>query len=152
MVSRWHPILCELGYPQLDVVEYSDGEWSLIEYLNAPLIPSLTRWHVVMSGLRNVEITRSFLKHLIERIDLTKETTWQRLREEEQARLAHDEALENARVDAAMQTAAALTKNDTFMEKLAQEGAGAFNLDNLLRGMSASQQRGVLGGRRQIFS
>jgi hypothetical protein len=152
MTSEYYSWFVELGYPQLDVVFYEDREWSIIEFENAPLVPSMTKWKVVFSGFRNVEFNKSFVKKMVEMIDLRKQEVWDRIERETEERKEHDEAIQAKRDDAVLQTAKELAKNDALMDRAAKIGPEAFSLDNLLKGMSPTQVRSVLGSRVQVFA
>jgi hypothetical protein len=151
MTSEYYPMFCELGYPQLDVQFYDDREWAIIEFENAPLIPSLTKWRVIFSGFRNVEFNRSFVKKMIEMIDLEKKEFWERLEEEEKERLEHDQSVENNRLDMYEHTAKQLAKNDNLMNRAVKIGPSAFSLDAILSEMSPHQVRSVLGSQVKVF-
>lgn len=151
MTSQYYPWFVEMGYPQLDVQFYPDGEWSIIEFENAPLVPCLTKWRVIFSGFRNVEFNKSFVKKMIEMIDLEKREYWERLEEEEKERQEQEENALNARADLHARAAQELCKNDRLMERAAKQGPSAFSLDSILREMSPHQVRNVLGAQVQTF-
>jgi hypothetical protein len=151
MVSKHHEMMFNLGYPQLDVVEHKDGSWSIIEYLNAPTVPSLTRWHHVLSDIRHQEINESFCKRMIERMDLTKPQTWETMRKEEEAKLAQAEWIEEQRADNMLRGAKELAKNDVFMDIVDRMGPEAFNLESLARTLSSGGQSRALGTVRRTF-
>ena len=69
MVSDRYPVFVELGYPQLDVETFEDGSWAILEYINAPLIPSLTSWKWVYKGFHNIEFSSALAAKLIRQID-----------------------------------------------------------------------------------
>ena len=152
MTSKHYPMFCKLGYPQLDVQLYDDCSWSIIEFENAPLVPSLTKWRVIFSGFENVEFNESFVKKMIQMIDLEREETWERLKAEEEERQANDDGIANRRLDAVLEASSALSKNDALMERAAAEGPSAFSLDSLLKTMSPHQIRSTLGARVQVFA
>ncbi len=68
-VGPHYKLLCELGYKQLDIQVLEDGEWYIYEMLNAPVVPSLTKWQPVYKGFRNVEINSGIVSKLIRQID-----------------------------------------------------------------------------------
>ena len=147
MVSKHHKMMCELGYPQLDIVEHADGAWSIIEYLNAPIIPSLTRWHHVLSDIRHQEINPSFIKAQLEKIDLTKPQTWETMRKEEERKLRESEWQEEQRADNVLRGVKELAKNNNFMDLVGEMGQDAFNLESLARRIP-----GALGSVRRSYS
>jgi hypothetical protein len=145
-------IFCELGYPQLDRIVYEDGEWAIREFYTQPIMPCQTQWKVIFSGFRNVEFNRSFVKRMIEMIDLERREFWERMEMEEQERREQEKAAINARADLHAQAAKELVKNDALMERAAKMGPSAFSLDSILREMSPHQVRSVLGPSVQIFT
>jgi hypothetical protein len=151
MTSEHYPMFCRLNYPQLDVQFYEDRSWSIIEFENAPLVPSLTQWRVVFSGFENVEFNESFVTRMIAMIDNTRREFWER-EEEKQIEQAKREAdALAARADAHAQVTKQLVKSDQLMARAAVEGPSAFSLDSILRAMPESQVRQVLGSRVQVF-
>lgn len=137
--SKWYPWLVELGYPQLDVVKYDDGEWAVIEYYRTPVIPSLTPWKVVLSGMRHLEISKGFLKKYIDEIDLQKKAIWEREERRTQKMLAEKEAQEQAahdRVDTAFK---AIRYNPDLMERIAKNGLSEMNLDKIARHVPSTE-------------
>jgi hypothetical protein len=141
----------ELGYPQLDKITYSDGEWAIREFYTQPIMPAYTQWRVIFSGFRNVEFNRSFVQRMIAMIDLEKAEFWERMEEEAAEKKKAEESALNARVDMHVRTAQLLTKNDPLMNRAAKVGPSAFSLDSLLREMSPHQVRSVLGSSVQTF-
>ncbi len=76
--SRFHKWFQEMGYPRLDIIEYADGEKSIIEYDTVPVIPSLTTWRHVLTRLRNIDITKSFVEKYVDQINPMKKAFWDR--------------------------------------------------------------------------
>lgn len=70
--SEYYTWFQELGYPTLDIVVYEDGEWSIIEMLTGPHIPSEVKFRPILSGMRNTAITFGFVKKYVEFLDITK--------------------------------------------------------------------------------
>lgn len=122
MVSKYYCWCKDQGYPELDVVQYPDGEWALIQYMQTPIIPSLTKWNFVLKGIRNTEINPEFIRKFADQLNIEKHTVW-----EEQAkceRLAHEQELyEERRVqDRADQWMKGIRNNDALMERIAKNG------------------------------
>jgi hypothetical protein len=133
MVSRYHRWFRELGYPLLDVQEYPDGEWSIIQYMKTPIIPSLTQWNHVLTGLRNIEISRGFVENYVNALDTQKKLFWDmeefksaQVEMEGDAKEAHAEAL-------ADRCTAAVTRNPAMMDRIAKNGVGEINLAKIAR-------------------
>jgi hypothetical protein len=68
-VGPHYKMMCDLGYPQLDIKQWDDGEWAILEMLNAPLVPSLTRFTYVLKKIRHTEIREGTVKRLVRSID-----------------------------------------------------------------------------------
>lgn len=122
MVSPWHRVLVALGYEELDVRQYPDGEICLIQYLNKPIIPSLTRWQPVLQGVRNVEISVGWLKHWAERLDLTKRGVWDKLDQEDKENLRLIKEKDRRAEDFANRMTDGIMRNPDLVERIARNG------------------------------
>lgn len=133
MCSRYHKTFCSLGYPQLDVVEYDDGSWAIIQYLNTPLIPSMTRWQHVLQDIRHQEKTESFFKHWAERLDPTlkqyRELEWEKSKKVIKEREDQD----RFKQDLVDRGTKAVTKNEGLMERIAKNGVQEMSLKRILK-------------------
>jgi hypothetical protein len=130
-VSKYHPWFVEMGYPQLDINEYPDGEWEIIEYQNAPIIPSLTRYKAILSGLRNIEPTKGFVAKYIAQIDPQRKAFWDR--ERARTKLAEHEAeLKEKHADELSTRATkAIMANPDLMDRIARNGLQEMDLDKI---------------------
>lgn len=122
MVSRWHRVFVSLGYPELDVREFPDGEKMILQYMHAPIIPSLTRWQPVLQGLRNVELSASYLKHWAERLDLTKRGVWDEVDAKDKENLRQMKEEERRAEDFATRATSAIMRNPDLVERIAKNG------------------------------
>lgn len=120
--SPYYKWFVEMGYPQLDINVWPDGEWAILEMENAPVIPSLTKWKYILTGFRNVEINRSFIKRQVEKIDLQKLEFWE-------AELAKSEKAEQEQVakekhaeDIASRMTSAISQNPDMLNRIAKTG------------------------------
>ncbi len=122
MVSPWWRVCAALGYPELDVVQYPDGEWALIQYYNTPIIPSLTRWNFVLKGIRNTEITPEFIKKYADQLNLEKHTIWEE--QEKCERLAKEDVAREERRSEDWATAMldGVKRNPDLMNRIAKNG------------------------------
>jgi len=77
-VGPYYKMLCDLNYPQLDITVLEDGEWYIYEMLNAPVVPSLTKWQPVYKGFRNIEINSGIVAKLVRQIDPQYPEFWAR--------------------------------------------------------------------------
>lgn len=144
MQSPYHPWFIELGYPDLDIKEFRSGEWAIIQYLSSPVIPSLTKWKYVLSGMRNILITRGFIERYVEQLDTSKKAIWER---EEQATRDAEEA-HRKREEHANETADEMTKafmkNDALMERFARQGASALRPESIMQHINPLEAREIL--------
>lgn len=120
--TKYRPWFVELGYPMLDVQQWPDGEWAIIEFLNQPLIPSLTKWHYVLTGLRNIEITYPFLQKYLYALDLHRDGVWDREEKKSQHVEFEHERQVNFQVDVADRAYRAVKRNEGLMERIARNG------------------------------
>lgn len=126
--SPWYVWFCQLGYPQLDINRYPDGEWEIIEYRNAPIIPSLTSWTRVLQGMRNVEISFGFVEKYVHQIDPARPEFWDREARKTAAMLAEQDALDKHREEYAEHAFRVIRGNEALMERIYKEGLKAINL------------------------
>lgn len=133
MVSKWYPFFCRIGYPELDILQYDDGEWHVIQYFNAPIVPSLTRWQTILGPMRNVEIGYGFLEKYIKALDINQKEFW--AREEAKTKAVEEEWERTQRhaEDMATRATAAFTRNPNVMERLARNGTNELNLQTLAK-------------------
>jgi hypothetical protein len=141
MVSKWYPMFCDMGYPQLDIVRYEDGEWAIIEYDNAPLLPSLTKFRHVLSKLRNVEITEGFVRNYVKQIDPRHRQFWDRENSATERMESEKLAQENHAHDLAEAAMKGLAKNEALKERIARNGIQEMSLERIARNIPTSQLR-----------
>lgn len=130
-VSDYYIWFLELGYPQLDIVKFADGEWAIIEYMNTPIVPALTKFKTVLSGLRNMEIQFDFVRKMVLRLDPTRREF--HAMHADKSQKVHDEhaALERHRQDSVERAYLAIKKNEALMDRIAREGLSQMNLWNI---------------------
>ena len=131
--SKYHDWFVELGYPQLDIVKYDDGEWAIIETQNAPIVPSQTKFKVILRGMKNVDITRGFVEKYIKQIDPLRKAFWERERRASQAAEDAVEAREKHVEDFAEKASQAVLGNDALMERISRNGLSEMNLDKIAK-------------------
>lgn len=131
--SKYHPWFVEMGYPMLDVLKYKDGEWAIIQYENAPLIPSTTKWRVILQGLRNIEISRAFCEKYVNQIDTMKKALWDR--EDEKTRKMEEEKarLQRHKKDMVLRASQAILQNPDLCGRIAKNGIQEMGLMNIFK-------------------
>lgn len=139
--SKYYSWFCDLGYPNADLQQWNDGEWALIEFYNSPIIPSMTRWNFILSGMRNVDITRGFVTRFLHSLDLRKREVWEAAEARDKAQ---DE--EKARLDRHAEETAEKAKNiimntPTLVERIAKNGLQEMNLHNIVKHVPRHQLR-----------
>ncbi len=128
-----------LGYPELDILEHKDGSWSIIQFYNSPVIPSMKRWQQVLGPMENVEKSYGFCAKYTSELDMHKRVF--RMREEAKTKQVEDEhaALEKHRdqyVDIAHK---AITKNPLLMERIAKNGVQEMDLGYIAKNVPKSE-------------
>jgi hypothetical protein len=139
MISKYHHIFVDLGVPQLDVRRWDDGSWAIREFHRSPVVPSLTPWKYVLTGLKNIEISEGFIRKYLWQIDPRTKAFWQKdddERKEEEGRRAY---YENEKAERILQLGKQLAKNEGLMERAARIGPAAFDLENIGRKIYADQ-------------
>lgn len=121
-VSDKYRIFCELGYPELDINVFNDGSWAILEMINAPVIPCLTKFKYILKGMKNIEFNRSFAEKFVKQIDPRLPEFWEREIKKtmklEQDSINHEKFVD----DLVEKTVARLRKNDALNERVAKYG------------------------------
>lgn len=131
--SRWYPWLCDLGYPNLDVQQFEDGEWALIEFYNAPIIPSMTRWNYVLQGIRNVEIGPGFITKYSRELDLHRKEVWEAAEAKTKAMEEEKKMLDRHAEDTAERAKNIIMNTPTLVERICKNGLQEMNLPNIIK-------------------
>jgi len=131
MVSDWYIWFCELGYPNLDINRYPDGEWEIIEYYNAPIVPSLTKWNRVLYGIRNVVITPGIVEKYVKQLDLHSDEIWDKYDHKTEELEAEQKALERHQKETVDRAYEAIRFNPALMERMARGGITEMNIPNI---------------------
>ncbi len=133
MYSKYHKWFVELGYPQLDIVEYEDGEWSIIEYLRSPVIPAQTQWNCILSGMRNIIPSYSFCEKYVQMLDTQKRYYWdmEELKSKKAEMSAED--VEKHGEELAERAHFVATHNPFLMERIAKNGMQELDLRNIAK-------------------
>lgn len=131
--SDWYVWFCELGYPMLDLRRWLDGEWAIMQYHSKPYMPSLTKWHWVLSDLRHVDITEGFISKWCQALDLTRREIWDR--EDAKTKEIEREQLALQKHNAEMVDKAheSIVRNPELMERIAKYGFEEMDLRKIAR-------------------
>ncbi len=141
--SKYHKWFRELGYPQLDINQYSDGSWDIIEYYNSPVIPCLTKYRTILGNMKNIEISFGFCKKYIEEIDLQKKAIWER-EERKTSRMEQEKkSLDDHRQEYADKAFEAVRKNPDLMDRIAKNGLEEMNLGNIAQHIPYSELKAM---------
>lgn len=127
-----------MGYPFLDIVQYEDGEWSIIEYQNAPVVPHLTQFKHVLQGMRNIEITRSFVEKYVKQIDPQRGEFWARERAKTAQVLAEREAADKHKLELVDKAHKTVTANTHLMDRIARNGTKEIGLKEIAKNIPTS--------------
>lgn len=131
--SKYYPWFVELGYDRLDIAEYADGSWDIIEYETVPIVPCTTRFKTILGNMKRVEKSFGFVKKYVESIDLQKKAIWDREEKKTQEMLDEKDRVDRAaqdRVDAAFNV---MRKNPDLVDRIARNGLQEMNLDKIAR-------------------
>lgn len=131
--SRYYPIFVELGYPQLDVREITDGSWCILEMMRSPVIPSLTKWRDVLGPIKHVEISKGFIQKYVTAIDTMKDGLWDRERKKTRDMLLEKESIDRRREDLSNRAFLAMRQNPALMERIAKYGLAAMDLNDIAK-------------------
>ncbi len=132
MVSRWHRCFVAMGYPELDLVEYQDGEKAIIQYFNAPIIPSLTKWGFVLTKIRNVNVNYYWLQEQADLLNLEKKAVWAKQEAVEKEALRQQLEEDRRAEDFSTRMLSLVKRNDDWMQRIAKNGLKELNPLRLL--------------------
>lgn len=121
-LSKYHPWFQSWGYERLDIHEYDDGEWAIVEWETMPIVPSLCRWKVILQGLRHIEITPDFVLKQVKAMDLRRHEIWEREAAKSRAVELEQASLARHKQDVASRAAKAIMGNDALVQRIAQNG------------------------------
>ncbi len=132
MVSRWHRCFVAMGYPELDLVEYPDGEKAIIQYFNRPIIPALTKWGFVLTKIRNVDVNYYWLKEKADDLNIEKKAVWARQEAVEKEAIRQQLEEDRRSEDFATRMLDTVKRNDDWMQRIARNGLKELNPLRLL--------------------
>ncbi len=148
MVSPWWRVCRDVGYPELDVRQYSDGSWALIQYMQSPIVPSLTRWQPVLMDIRNIEISASFIKKKADELNLERGHIWDDVAKNER-RIRSEIDFEEDRADKIADAKLAVLKRAPgLMDRVMRRGMKELDPRKMLqhldiRDLSSSHRKGL---------
>lgn len=138
-VSKYHRWFRELGYEQLDIREYGNGEWEIIQYENTPIVPSLTRYQTVLGPIRNVLPTLGFVEKYTKQCDMNRAEFWAREEAKSRAVELEHAATQKHAEDHAERAAKAVTRNPDLMERISRKGIQEMDLSNISKHIPRSK-------------
>jgi hypothetical protein len=131
-VSKYWCWFYDLGYPELDILEDENSkEWHLIQYYNSPIVPSLTKWQIVLGPMRNVIPSYSFCQKYANELDITKKVFWAREDAKTKASYEEGERSEKRALDFTKQMTKAVMKDDALKERIIKNGAKELDIRQL---------------------
>lgn len=139
MCSDYYCWFKDQGYPELDLRIYPDGEMCIIQYLHTPLMPSLTRWQAVLTQIRNVLISPTWVKYHADRLNLHKQHVWDEVTKSEEKHLLELAADERRGNDRAEQFYKGVVNNPDLMDRIARNGLRELNPMRMLNHISKSK-------------
>lgn len=135
----WYTWCCELGYPNIDVQQWGDGEFAIIEFYHTPLIPAETRWNYVLQGMKNILITPSFIERYVRSLDLHRKEVWDSLNAKEKAQDEEKEKLDAHAQDTAERAKNIIIQTPTLVERIAKKGLKQMDLDKIRENIPTQQ-------------
>lgn len=139
VVSPWYCWFLEMGYQNLDIEKYQDGSWSIIEYYNAPVIPSMTRYNLVLGPMENVDITKGFVYNWVKKLDLRRKEYWDECEKKTQEMEDEKARLEAHAQDTADRATKAIMGNESLVNRIAKRGMKEIDLTNIRRNIPRHQ-------------
>lgn len=131
--SPYHHWFVEMGYPLLDVNEYADGEWEIIQYFRTPVVPALTSWNRVLMKMRHVEKSPWVIQRYTENLDMEKRAFWEGEKRKEAELAAEQERRDRHAEDVAQRQFLAVRQNPALMDRIARNGLKEIGLRQMAR-------------------
>lgn len=128
-----------MGYPELDVLKYEDGEWWIIQFYNSPVIPSLTKWQTVLGPMRNVDLSYGFCHRWALALDAHRKEYLAKEFAKSQEADDEWEATERHAEDSAQRAATAIIRNPGLMERISRNGLKEMDLRSIAKYVPKSE-------------
>ncbi len=142
--SPFYTWFCDLGYWNLDIRQWDDSEWAIVEYYHTPLVPSMTRWNYVLQGMRNILITPGFVTKYVNALDLRKKEVWDALDAKDRAQDEEKAKLDQHAQDTAERAKNLIMQTPTLVERIAKNGLQEMNLDKIIKHIPSQQRRNLV--------
>lgn len=152
LTSPYYEWLCEMGYRELDIVVANDGEWWVIQYLNAPVIPSMTKHEVVIHGFKGVVLCKGFVERVVKSIDPTRKEFWEAQEAQSLKVELEAEKKEKFQEESAEKKMQIIRRCPELMELVAKHGTDQVLPHKIFKNLTPHQKRsfGYVG--RKLFS
>lgn len=145
MVSPWYCWFLDLGYENLDIEKYGDGSWSIIEYYNSPVIPSMTRYNLVLGPMENVDLSKGFIEHWVKKLDLRRKEYWDECERKTKEMEDEKARLDKHAEDTAERAKNAIMSNESLVNRIAKNGMKEIDLPTIRRNIPKHQLIGFKG-------
>jgi len=139
MVSPYYVWFQNMGYDELDILEYTDGSWFIIQFYNSPVVPSLTKWQAVLGPMHNVAKTYDFMHKYAQTLDITKRVFWDRERKKSEMSEAEWDKVELHREESVARASKAFLNNPSLMDRIARNGLREMDLGRIARHVPMSE-------------
>ena len=139
MLSKYHWMFIEAGYPECDAVLHKDGSWSIRQFHQRPIIPSMTKWNWVLTDIRHREISPTFIKTYLDRLDPSKPHYFEDEMKKSQEAIEEAEKAEQHKEEIAEKATKAITRNEELCERIAKNGIGEIDLDKIAKHIPLSK-------------
>lgn len=141
--SPFYSWFCDLGYKNLDIRQWSCGEWAIVEYYGSPVVPSLTRWNYVLTGLKNIIPTPGFVTKYVKQLDLHRKEVWEAAEAKSRKEDERHAALERHAEDTANAAFKVIRNNPDLMERVAENGLAEIDPSKLVKNIPRHQLIGL---------
>lgn len=135
----YHKWFVELGYPDLDINTYEDGEWEIIQAINNPILPQETQWNRVLIGIRNVIPTFGIVENYVKKLDPMGRQFWA----DEEAKTAAMEAEKDAQdrhaIEMMERRYTVIRNNPDLMDRVVKYGLKEILPENIAKHVPSHQ-------------
>ena len=143
LFSDYHHWFVEMGYPELDIVEYQDGSWDIIQFIGQTIVPAEAKWQVVLGGIKNRVKSYGFCEHWAKKLDNTKRHFWEEQDKERETHLAKALDQDKHVEDLAERMSYVVTNTPTLMDRIAKKGPGEMLLHKVAEHVPINELKSI---------
>lgn len=143
LFSDYHHWFVEMGYPELDIVEYQDGSWDIIQFIGQTIVPAEAKWQVVLGGIKNRLKTYGFCEHWAKKLDMHRRAFWVEEDKKRDEHLAKAEEQDRHVEDLAERMSYVVSNTPTLMDRIAKKGVGEMQLHKVAEHVPLSELKSI---------